>query len=163
MSFCREPRNTSTPILKASAKPRAVCWWCPGRGHMCAGGRGGPCGQTQCRGESEVRNESKLEWVSCTSDPEPELVRMANRDQSQSATERRVFEVASSETWWPHQCFWEGTGLCQQQRGADLPPPYPQASPCILVWGRGDALALLSPELSVVNMTLTAILTVSIY
>ena len=90
---------------------------------MCAGGRGGPCGQAE--GSAEVRNESKLKWVSCTSDPEPELVRMVNRDQSQSATERRVFEVTSSETLWPHQCFWEGTGLCQQQRGADLPLPDP--------------------------------------
>ena len=129
MSLCPEPRNTSTPALKASAKPRAVWWRCPGRGHMCAGGRGGPCGQAQCRGESEVRNESKLKWVSCISDPEPDLVRMVNHDQSQSATERRAFEVASSETLWPRQCFWEGTGLCQQQRGADLPLQIPEPHP----------------------------------
>lgn len=90
---------------------------------MCAGGRGGPCGQAQCRGESEVRNESTLEWVSCISDPEPDLVRMVNLDQSQSATEKSAFEVTSSETFRPHQCFWEGTGLCEQQRGANLPLP----------------------------------------
>lgn len=50
-------------------------------------------------------------------------LRMVNLDQSQSATEKSAFEVTSSETFRPHQCFWEGTGLCEQQRGANLPLP----------------------------------------